>query len=125
MNTKVRTLAVLVLVASLIMSGCGAKKSYALKCDINTQNFSFEITGETGSAITTFHNEAQNYEYDSSGQLSATTVTVNRDLEYQSSKHTYHIEGTITVKQATNEVTYNITATGATFGNSPQTCKKP
>jgi hypothetical protein len=107
------------------MSGCGAKQSYTLKCNINTESFGFEITGESGSVQTTYNNESQSYEYAASGQISAITATVNRDLVYEDSKHAYHIEGTITVKPATNEVTYDITATGDAFGNSPQTCKQP
>jgi len=106
------------------MSGCGAKQSYTLKCDISTENLGFEITGESGSVQTTYNNESQGYEYDASGQISAITVTVNRDLVYENSKHAYHIEGTITIKQ-TVLLTYDITATGDAFGNSPQTCTRP
>jgi hypothetical protein len=125
MNPKQRTLVILILVASLLLSGCAAKPSYTLKCDINTESFGFEITGETGPLQSTFNSESQNYEYDTSGQISAITVNVNRDLLYETSKNTYHIEGIITVKKATNEVTYAVTATGDALGNSPQTCKAP
>jgi hypothetical protein len=99
--------------------------TYTLKCNINTENFGFEITGETGTVVTTYNNETKHYDYDSSGQMSEITVAVNRDLLFENNQHRYHIEGTITVKQTTNEVTYDITATGDTFGNSLQTCKKP
>jgi hypothetical protein len=98
---------------------------YNLKCDINTQEFGFGITGETGTVITTYHNEGTNYEYDSSGQRSGITINVNRDLVFENNQHKYHIEGTIKLNPITNELTYDITATGDTFDNSPQTCKKP
>lgn len=124
MKTAQRTLAILILVISLVMSSCGANETYTLKCDISTENFGFEITGESGSVQTTYNNESQNYVYDASGQVSAITVNVNRDLVYENSKHAYHIQGTITVTKNVL-LTYNITATGDTFGNTPQTCKKP
>jgi hypothetical protein len=96
---------------------------YVLKCNINTQEFGFDITGETGTVTTTANNEATNYEYDTSGQTSGITVGVNRDLLFENNQHKYHIEGTIKLNPITNELTYDITATGDTFGNSPQTCK--
>ncbi len=111
------------IITILLLTGCGAK--YILKCNIDTQNYGFEITGETGAVTTTSNNETTNYNYNSSGQISGVTVGVNRDLLFENSQHKYHIEGSITVNQITNVVTYGITATGDTLGNSPQTCKKP
>jgi hypothetical protein len=99
--------------------------SYKLKCDINTETFGFDITGETGTVTQTSNNEATNYEYDSSGQTSGITVNVNRDLVFESTQHKYHIEGTIKLNPITNDLTYDISATSDVFGNSPQTCKKP
>ena len=132
------------IITILLLAGCGGQtpvqptetatpipptatdtSKYVLKCSINSESYGFEITGETGAVQSTFNNETTGYEYDTSGQISAITVSVNRDLVYENNKHAYHIEGSIIVKQATNEVTYNITATGDTFGDSPQTCKKP
>lgn len=98
---------------------------YSLLCDINTQSYGFEITGETGAVQTTYNNEAKSFNYDSSGMMTGITISVNRDLLFTASQHDYHIEGTITVNQTTNEVTYDVTATGAAFGDSTQTCKKP
>jgi hypothetical protein len=109
---------------TLLFVGCGGTK-YELKCNINTQEYGFEIVGETGSTETTFHDESTSYNYDPSGILAGLTVTVNRDLLFTNSQHLYHIEGTITINQTTNEVAYDITATGDTLGGSPQTCKKP
>ncbi len=126
---------IILIVIMLLLVGCGgqspfqpaetATPKYALKCNINTQEFGFEITGETGSVESTFNNESTSYNYDSSGAMTGVTVAVNRDLLFKISQNKYHIEGTITVNQTTNEVTYDITATGDTFGDSPQTCKKP
>lgn len=116
----------ILIVIMLLLAGCGGQK-YALKCNITTEDFGFEITGEdeTGTITQTSNNEATNYEYDSSGQTSGITVNVNRDLVFENNQHKYHIEGTIKLNPITNELTYDITATGDTFGNSPQTCKKP
>lgn len=127
MNSK--TFVVLIIV-SLLLAGCGGKASppspeHELKCNINTQEFAFGFTGETGEVEITFNNETDTYYTDSSGVITEVTTNVNRDLLFTSSQHKYHIEGTITVNEKTNEVTYDITATGDTFGDTPQTCKKP
>lgn len=121
MNKKIFPILIII---AMTFVGCGGTK-YELKCDINTQEYGFEIVGETGATETTFHDESTSYNYDPSGILAGVTVAVNRDMLFTESQHTYHIEGTITVNQTTNEVTYDITATGDAFGNSPQTCKKP
>jgi len=52
-------------------------------------------------------------------------ISVNRDLLFADGQHSYHIEGTITVDQITNEVSYDISTTGDAFGNSPQIRRKP
>lgn len=131
MNSKIY---VVFIIVSLLLAGCGGKAStqpketapeHELKCNINTQEFAFKITGETGEVEITFNNESDIYNTDSSGVITGVTTTVNRDLLFTSSQHKYHIEGTITVNETTNEVTYDITATGDTFGDTPQTCKKP
>ncbi len=111
----------------LLSSGGNAPSTaqYALKCNIDTQGFGFAVTGETGAVTTTLNSEKTSYDYDDSGQMSGVTVNVNRDLLYEESQHSYHITGTVSVKQATNEVAYDITATGPAFGDTPQTCKKP
>jgi hypothetical protein len=60
---------------------------------------------------------------------SGKTVNVNRDLVYENSQHSYHVEGvfknTINMTKLENEWTYNITATGNALGSSTLTCKKP
>jgi hypothetical protein len=93
------------------------------KCDIDTQQYGFEITCESGSVSTTFNNESTHYNYDTSGQMSGTTLDINRDFLFQTNQHKDHIEGTITIDQLTNTVSYEITASGDSFGDSPQTCK--
>jgi hypothetical protein len=135
---------VILTITILLLAGCGGQSlfqpaqtatpipptatdtpKYSFKCNIDTQEFGFEITGETGTVTTTSNNEATNYEYDTSGQKSGITVGVNRDLLFENSQHKYHVEGTIKLNPITNELTYDITATGDAFGNLPQTCKKP
>ena len=134
---------VVLIIISLLLVGCGgqsiiqpittatpipptatATPMFVLKCDINTDTYGFEIIGETGTCEYSY-NETTNYEYDDSGQMSGITVNVNQDLSYENNQHEYHIRGTIKINPITNELTYNITATGDTFGNSPQTCKYP
>ncbi len=117
---------IILIVIMLLLAGCGGQK-YVLQCNITTQDFSFEIIGEdeTGTVTQTSNNETTNYEYDSSGQISRITVNVNRDLVFEKNQHKYHIEGIIELNPITNELTYDITATGDAFGNSPQTCKSP
>ena len=138
-NRKLSQCMFFLIITILLLVGCSGQvtvkptetatsqstSKYTLKCNIDTQNYGFEITGETGTVTTKSNNETTNYNYDSSGQMSGVTVAVNRDLLFENSQHNYHIEGTITVNQITNGITYDITATGDTFGNSPQTCKKP
>ncbi len=124
---------IILIVTTILLAGCGgqspfqpaatATPKFALKCNITTQEFGFDITGETGKVTQTSNNEATHYEYDSSGQTSGITVNVNRDLAFEETQHKYHIEGIIKLNPTTNELTYDITATGDAFGNSPQICK--
>jgi hypothetical protein len=137
---------VILIVTMLLLAGCGGKSlfqpaetatpipptatatpKYALKCNINTQEYGFEITGEdeTGTVTESRNNEATNYEYDSSGQTSGLIINVNRDLVFENNQHKYHIEGTIKLNPITDDLAYDITATSDVFDNSPQTCKKP
>lgn len=133
---------VVIVIVSLLLVGCGSQSlfkppetatpipptatetpKYVLICNINTQEFGFDITGETGTVTQSANNEATNFEYDTSGQRSGITVNVNRDLVFESSQHKYHIEGTIKLNPITNDLTYDITATSDVFGDPPQTCK--
>jgi len=116
---------IVLILATLLSSGCGGSPTYALKCNIDTQQYGFEITGETGNFTESMNNEATSYEYDTSGQVSGLTVNIDRDLVFDDNQHEYHIGGTIKLNPMTNELTYNITATGDTFGDAPQTCKMP
>jgi hypothetical protein len=125
MNTKkLSQITFIFIVIMLLMVGCGGQK-HALKCNITTEEFGFEITGEDETVTQTSNNESKETLYDPSGQMTSITVKVNRDLVFEKSKHTYHIEGIIKLDPLTDELTYDITATGDTFGKSPQTCKKP
>ena len=94
------------------------------KCNITTESYGFEIVGESGQVSTTMHDEATSYQYAPSGQRSGITVNINRDLTFTNSKNTYKIVGKIILDLIANSVSYDITATGGTFGNNPQTCKK-
>lgn len=115
---------ILLVIFTFALAGCGGA-TYSLKCNIDTESFDFSIEGEKGASETSFNNESQSYTYDPTGQMSAITVTVNRDVTFEESKHKYHIEGTITLDIKTDGLTYDITGTGDAFGNTPQTCKKP
>lgn len=52
-------------------------------------------------------------------------INVNRDLVFEETQHTYHIEGTITLDPVSDELNYDITATGDAFGVTAQTCHQP
>lgn len=125
-NKKTFQWAFVFMLSALLLYGCGPGQSnYSLKCIIDAQEYGFEITNESGTVQSTFNNESTSFDYDDDGFRTGITVHVNRDLLYTNSGHNYHIEGTITVNQITNEVAYDITATGDAFGGSPQTCKMP
>lgn len=123
MKSKIYLVAIVI---SLVLAGCGGSKSeYALVCNIGTKEYGFEITGETGTVTQTLNSESTNYEYDAAGQRTGITVNVNRDLVFEDTQHAYHIEGTINLNPMTEELSYDITATGDSFGDTPQTCKMP
>jgi len=121
MNTKQRFLTILVLVMSIISSGCTSRHQFV--CNITTENYAFNIVGESGEMTDSLNNQT-NIQYSTSGEK-VITVDVNEELKYGSSNNTYKIVGKITVDQTSNTVSYNLTATGGAFGNSPQICKKP
>ncbi len=96
---------------------------YQLKCDLagqNADNYVIEITGETGTFQVTLNSLETNFDPGTGDFI----LTLNRDMLYVNSKHSYHIKGTITVG-AEGVTAYDLTATGDTLGDSSQTCKKP
>jgi hypothetical protein len=95
---------------------------FSLECNITTEDFTFEILGESGPVEITSNNESTSYHF-SNSNVDSITVEINRDMAYDDSNHSYHLEGTIQVDLTTDELSYSITATGATFGSLPQTCE--
>lgn len=90
-------------------------------CNINTEEYSINITCESGSTTTTYNNESTEYHYDNNGQLSGITKHLSQTRTYENTKNTYQIVGVIDVDLKQNTVTYNITVSGGVF-TEPQTC---
>ncbi|MBN1263913.1 MAG: hypothetical protein JXA25_00365 [Anaerolineales bacterium] len=129
-NIKHRQWICALIVSTLVLAGCGSQSlaqppQHVFSCDIDTESYGFEITGEEGMVTTTSNNETTFFEYDDSGQMSGISVQVDRDMLFEDSQNNYHIEGTINIDLSTDEVSYDITATGDSFDDSPQTCKYP
>jgi hypothetical protein len=95
---------------------------FALECNITTEDFEFNILGESGPVEITSNGETTSYHF-SNSNVDSITVEINRDMVYNDSNNSYHLEGTIDVDLTTNDLSYSITATGATFGSLPQTCQ--
>lgn len=91
-----------------------------LVCDIGTEEYSIDITCESGSTTTTYNNESTEYQYDGAG-LSGLILHLNRSRTYENTNNTYQIVGTIEVDLRQNTETHNITVSGGAF-NVPQTC---
>ena len=94
----------------------------AIKCDVSTEEYSIEITCESGSIITEYHDQSTEYEYDpSNGQTIGIKINLNQSRTYENTMNTYQIVGVINVNLRQNTVTHNITVSGGVF-NAPQTC---
>jgi len=108
------------------MAGCapGATptSACALKCNIDAENYGFDVSCETGSTTNEMNNSTS-LKYDSSGQVSEAIVSVDQKQTYSSSGNTYHIVGTITAHPIAGYADYDISATGGLFGDTPQVCK--
>lgn len=110
----------LLLVALLgaLLVGCGGP-ACELECDITMEAYGFSVSCESGPHTTSM-SDATTFLRRPEGDL--ITVEVDQDLTYSDSGNTYEIEGQIWVDEATNTVSYEITATGGVF-KGPQTCK--
>lgn len=130
----------LVLIASLLLAGCGAggaaqptqppaqtatptKPPYVLKCEIGLEKYAITIDGENGESSTQMENETTSYGYTPEGQQETLTLALNRTLTYTGSGHVYQIRGKIVLNLLQNSVAYDITASGGGFGDAPQTCQ--
>jgi hypothetical protein len=92
----------------------------AVECDIGTEEYSIAITCESGSTVTTYHDETTEYLYDDLGR-SGIKLHLNRSRTYENTMNTYQISGVIEVNYRSNTVTYNITVSGGVFTEA-QTC---
>ncbi|MBW8011987.1 MAG: hypothetical protein FVQ83_12230 [Chloroflexi bacterium] len=92
-----------------------------LICNIDDEQYGFEISCESGQVTSTMNNTTR-FAYDSDGSVASITVEIDQELEYESSGNIYLIEGTIIIDQSSNTISEDITATGGAFGESPQTC---
>ena len=134
MKTRI-TLSLLSVVVSLGMSACGSAMlgptptptlpPYTLKCDIGAKEYSIAIEGESGGVTTEYNNEATQIKY-ANGVRETITLNLDRTLTYKDSNHTYKITGQIVVNAIEESVvSYEITATGSSFGGKEQKCKNP
>jgi len=92
----------------------------ALECNIGTQSYSIGITCESGTIVTTYHNQRTEYQYDN-GILIGLKLYLNQTRTYVNTNNTYTIVGVIEVNLKQNTETHNITVSGGKFQN-PQTC---
>lgn len=130
----------LVLIASLLLAGCGAGGAaqptqppaqtatpttppYVLKCEIGLEKYVITIDGESGETTTQMTDETTSYGYTPEGQQETLTLALNRTLTYTESGHAYQIRGKIVLNLLKNSVAYDITASGGGFGDVPQTCQ--
>jgi hypothetical protein len=118
-----------VLITAILFAGCTNAPAQpaagnSLKCTITAQDYSFDILGENGTVITTINNEKKAYEYDPSGTVSRVNVAIDRELIYQSSNHAYNLIGTITILIPSDEVAYDISASGILLDPAAKTCQK-
>ena len=99
---------------------CDKEPDCAVECVITTEDYSIDITCESGSTTTEYNNESMEYLYDDSGQ-SGVKLHLNQSRTYENTNNTYQIAGIIEVNYRTNTVTHNITVSGGVF-TDPQTC---
>lgn len=117
---------VLILVVSVLLftMGCsGGSNSYSLECNIDTEQYGFNIDGEEGPVSIQTLGESTKSMYDPNGNMISIAVEVNRTLTFEESGNSYTIVGSINIDFQTDTVKYDITTTGDTF-EEPQTCKK-
>jgi len=119
MKTKLN-LMILISILALIFWQCDKEPDCSLVCDIGMDEYSIDITCESGSTTTTFNNQRTEYQYDN-GVISLIILHLNQTRTYENTKNTYLIVGEITVNKKLNTVTHNITVSGGAFKN-PQTC---
>lgn len=94
-----------------------------LRCSVNTEGYSIDITCESGDTKTEREDEGTSYEYDAFGQVAGLKTELNQKRTYLNNNHTYTIKGHITVNKQKKTTSYNITVKGPGFGDTPQTCK--
>jgi hypothetical protein len=114
MKTRI-ALCMLLVAASLGVLACGASTvsgptptptlppvtptpACALQCSIDTEQYSFGITCESGSVSTEMLGQQTEYLYDSSGNQTGLKLSVNQKQTYENTKNTYTIENPVKVK---------------------------
>jgi len=116
-----KTKLILIIVVSIsILCQCDKEPDCALNCNIGTDDYSIDITCESGATTTTFNNQSTEYQYDN-GVVSVVKLNLNQTRTYENTNNTYNIVGVITVNKKLNTVTHNITVSGGAF-RDPQTC---
>jgi hypothetical protein len=145
MKTRI-DLTILLVVLSFCMSACGSGMLFgptptptpipptptptpppcALKCNIDTQGYGFEISCESGKYTEQLNNKTR-YEYalpPNDNIKSHLILELNQERTYESTKNKYSISGTIVIGLLDNTAGYSIKVTGGVFGDTPQICEK-
>jgi hypothetical protein len=99
-----------------------------LKCNVTAEGYSFGVSCESGefsrSSMT-----GTDYEYGAGGGMSKANINVDETQVYKSTNNTYKIKGKITLSRSPgarqlDAVSYDISATGGAFGETPRTCRQ-
>lgn len=117
---KATKLVFMIMVSIFTFWQCDKEPGCAIECDIGTDEYTIDITCESGTTTTTFNNQRTEYQYDN-GVVSVIKLYLNQTRTYENTKNTYTIVGVITVNKKQNTVTHNITVSGGVF-KDPQTC---
>jgi hypothetical protein len=91
-------------------------------CDVDAEQFSYSISCEEGPTTQSGETQVQRT-FDTNG-LTKTMALINQTLAYSGSGNTYVITGTVEVDNATNQVSYAISAFGGKIGAGGSTCQE-
>lgn len=111
------------LVSLLLLTACGGggASTGEFICNIDTEGYGFEFSGEEGPATIQNHGETTTANYDPSGKQTGVMVEVNRTVTFENSGNSYTIVGQIEVDFLNEEASYDVTATSDVY-DEPQTC---
>lgn len=115
----------------LVLSACSSRPSEVdtqtpdckVECDIGTENYSIDITCESGNFTTEYKNESTEFFSGELDNKKGLKLNLNRIRTYESTQNAYTITGYIEVDEIQDNGIYDIEVIGGVFDNTPQTCK--